>query len=164
MTFIWTRSLFLKKISTENDFIGYFLEEPCGHFGILINNRILHWSFRGFIDDSIEDFFKKRKRIFSKYYELESDEDESKIYENMKYKYRGSTYDFMYLFWLTWRGFLLFSFNRPIPYGEPFGDTTNNMLCHEALEGLPDRIRPEYDRDKANTPYRLYIELTKGEK
>jgi hypothetical protein len=154
----------LERVSKDNDFLGFFLGEPASHFGLMFEDgRVMHWSFRGFITETEFEFLENRTVVFEIDYDV-SKYKEDVLFEKLKYKYRGSTYDYAYFFWITYRAILrtVTIGYWKIPYREPFGDTTNNMICHEALEALPEDIRPEYDRDKSNTPYRLYLELEKG--
>jgi len=159
MRLVWTRSTHLSK---KWSFISVFLREPVDHFAIEFfstNKRYLHWNLSGFHDDDEKTFFKNRKAVFTKEYHMKSVVEQS-VHDTMVDRHKGSHYDYAYLLWLIWRSALLLV-GIKIPEGEPFGDTTNNMICHEALEGLPRNVRPKYDSDKANTPYRLYQELTK---
>ncbi len=161
MTFLWTRST---RLGGKFAFISYFLKEPCGHFAIRFSNgMIVHWSFSGFKLDSLMAFLEKREVVFTMDHNI-SKYREEKFYDMVTVKYKESGYDYGYLSWLIYRGFLLTIFKRPIPYTAPAFDSSNNMLCNEALEAMPKDIRPKYDPDKANTPYRLYLELKKGEK
>lgn len=159
MKFLWTRS---KLLSKNWDIITWWLGEPVSHFALQIANRVFHWNFLGFHNDHIDDFKKSRIIV----YEIQSGlrtEKVDNLIDSMNKRWRGgSYYDYVYFFWLTWRGFLRVFFGKKIPFKEPFGDTTYNFICHEGIESLPEHLRPKYDRDKSNTPYRLYLELTKG--
>jgi len=160
MKLLWTKSKLQIK---GQDFIGFFLKEPCSHFGIMFDNgKIMHWSFRGKIVQSEFEFLEHRELVFEIDYKISKYREKS-LFDRLDYKYRGSTYDYVYLMWLVWRALLLnLSFGSiKIPYKEPFGETSNNMICHEALKALPKEIRPKYDVKKGNTPYRLYLELKK---
>lgn len=156
MKFLWTRSTLLSK---KWDIITFWLGEPVSHFALQIGTRVFHWNFFGFHNDNIEVFKKSRIIVYEiqnpiKTYKLDI------LIDSMNNRWRGgSYYDYVYFFWLTWRGFLRVLFRVPIPYKEPFGETTYNFICHEAIEALPKNIRPKYDRSKANTPYRLFVEL-----
>ena len=160
MKFLWTRS---KLLSDKWDLITWWLGEPVSHFALQIGLYVFHWNFFGFHKDHIDKFSKKRVIVYSSESPLKTYKVDILI-KAMEDRWRGgSYYDYVYFFWLAWRGFLRTLFRIPIPYREPFGDTTYNFICHEAIEALPENIRPKYDRSRANTPYRLWLEL-KGDK
>jgi hypothetical protein len=160
MTFLWTKS---NLFGGKADVITMFLRQPVSHFGILFSNQtVIHWSFKGFQSESFMSFLEHRNVVYSMDFEI-TKYRENKIFNNMMVKYENSLYDYGYLIWLVWRAFLLI-FGIKIPYKCPKNDMPNNMICHEGLEGLPKDIRPKYDECRANTPYRLYLELKKGSK
>lgn len=157
MKFLWTRS---KLISDKWDFITFWLGEPVSHFALQIGLYVFHWNFFGFHKDHINDFKKRRVIVYEISHGIKTYKVDHLI-KSMNARWSGgSYYDYIYFFWLTWMGFLRIAFSKPIPYREPFGDTTYNFICHEAIEALPHNLRPEYDRSRANTPYRLYKELS----
>lgn len=159
MTFLWTLD---HRLGGKEDLITFFLEEPVSHFGIRFNNgMVAHWGITGFKYETEFEFLENRTVKYEMHYEI-SDYREELAAQNIVEKHKDSNYDFIYLIWLIWRAFLLTFFGIKIPYGEPNGETTNSMICHEALEAFPEDIRPKYNSDKANTPYRLYLELKKG--
>lgn len=160
MTFVWTRN---SRFGGKEDIITFFLREPVSHFGILFNNdMVMHWNFEGFHVHSLHEFLEHREVIYSMDYEI-SKYREEKFYNNAQIKYVDSLYDYGYLLWLIWRAFLLL-FGVRIPEKCTKLDSPSNMICNEALEAMPKDIKPEYDHCKANTPYRLYLELKKGRK
>ena len=114
----------------------------------------------GFHNDTTKRFYRNRLLIFKKMYPQTID-NQNLIYNKLINKHSGKSYDYGYLFWLVWRAFLLLVFNKDIPYFEPEVDNPNSVICHEALEYLPEMFRPKYDAGKSNTPYRLFIELSK---
>jgi len=159
MTFLWTRSTLF---SEDWDLITWWLESFSSHFAILVGSTIYHWSFSGFKADTMDDFTKNRMIVKSINYKL-SPMEANRVHNRMKKRWeRGSFYDYMYALWLFFMGLFLKTIRKAIPYGEPWGETANNFICHEAIEALPKGVRPVYDRGRANTPDRLYYELLKG--
>jgi len=152
MRFLFTRSTIL---SPDWDIITWGLCEPVSHVGIKIGEKVYHWNITGFHIDSLETFTKTRVIIYYKDYPFTSKATKS-VGTYMKTRWTGTSfYDYFYFFWLTYRAILKLVFKIKIPFKEPFGDTSFNYICHEIPEALPENVRPKYDRDKANTPYRL---------
>jgi hypothetical protein len=153
MNFVWTKNhKFFGK-----DLIVIGLGEPVSHLGIeWTNGMVSHWSLGGYEYLTKEQFYKKRTKVLEMDF-LISEEGQARIIE----KFANSDhddYDYYYMWWLTFHAIARLASGTKIPYGET-SDNPDNVICHEAIEEIPEKYRPKYDPSKANTPYRLYLAL-----
>lgn len=151
MKIVFTRSTLLGKF----DLITWGLEEPVSHVGIeFLNTFVFHSTLWGVEVLSKNDFYEHRQKVFSVGYDIPED-IQFKILKFLATKYTKRSYDWKFFWWLVWQAFKLKFFRKPIPNKVVVQDR-RAVLCTEALELLPDNIRPKYDASTATTPYRLY--------
>jgi len=157
---IWTRSTLL---GGKDDLITWGLDEPVSHFAILFDNdKIYHSSFHGSkVEDKIE-VLKNRKVIYDIDIPLTGELEDITFNSVSVLKNR---YDFLFFFWLVWRGVLFKFLNIKIPDKIGF-QNPNETLCTEVLEQLPSNIKDKYFNNynpkKAVTPYKLYKMIERG--
>lgn len=154
MRLVWTKSSYL---GNNGDLITWGLDEPVSHFAIILFESIVfHSSWFGVEIDSLDDFKAHRIIVLEKPLQISQAVELGVLNKMSKMSLKG--YDWKFFFWLVWRAFLKKIFNIPIP-NKPQEDKSS-IICQEALEALPMRIRPVYDKNKAVTPFALYKELS----
>ncbi len=162
MRLIWTRSDIL---SDEHDIVTWAYGHRCSHFAIAFFNETVffhsHWDGVG-VDDYY-DFYASRIKV----YEIEYDigyEEQSEILQAMIDLHGMLGYDYRFLAWLVWNGAKIKVLGMD-PAKRIESEDPDLIICHEAVQLLPDDIRPDIDWSQAVMPedtYRLIVEASDG--
>lgn len=151
MKLVWTKT-------KSNDVIAWAFKEPASHVAILFFDSIIfHSTFSGVDILSKNDFLANRNIVFEKDFSISGD-DEQTLLLFFSANETHKKYDWKFFFWLFWRAFLLQVFGKQLPSTVERQDP-RHIICTEVLDLLPDHVAPRYDRTKAVTPYRLYLQL-----
>ncbi len=156
MKLLWVKSkLPLSKL------IMWGLDEPCSHFAIMFDNKIVfHSDITGLHIEWAKTFLKGREVVLEMDYSpgLEKEEE---IYQGVLNTYDGSWYDYGGFVYFVWRAFLKKFFKMPLPDKNPWA-SKKAYLCDEVVQLLPDDICPPAIKAmdlSIKSPYQVWLLL-----
>lgn len=154
MKLLWVKSgLPLSKL------IMWGLDEPCSHFAVVFDDKIVfHSNLSGLHIVWFESFLKSYEVVFEIDVPLPLEEEE-KMYQSIITKYDGASYDYGAFAYLTWRGFLKKFFGKPIPSHNPWA-SSKRYICDEVIQLLPEEIVGKEIKNadlSIRSPYQVWL-------
>ena len=141
--------------------IMWGLDEPCSHFAVMFDDKIVfHSNLTGMHIVWAKTFMKQYEIVF----EMEHSPDlasEEEIYQGILDAYDGKGYDYGAFAYFFWRAVLKKFFKQPMPEHNPWG-SKDRFLCDEVAQLLPDSICPPAVKamDLAmKSPYQVWLLL-----
>lgn len=153
--------LFVSGTQPLSKLIMWGLSEPCSHFAILFDDKIVfHSTLTGVKIEWYESFLKTHKVEFMIEHKSETLDLEEKVYQEIISKYDGDSYDYKSFLFFTWNVAMLKMFKRPLP--KAGASDLKNFLCTEIAATLPDSVVPSSLKalDLGSiSPYQLWLLL-----
>ena len=158
MKFLW-----LKSKLPLSKFIMWGLDEPCSHFAIVFDKKLVfHSDMTGLHITWLDSIQRSHEIVFEMDVPMDL-EGEENMYQAIISQYHGAMYDFGAFLYLTWRGFLKKFFKRPLPPTNPWA-SKNRFICDEIIQLLPVELVGEEIKNadlSIRSPYQVWLMIQK---
>lgn len=153
--------LFTKNNLPLSKLIRWGLKEPCSHFVIEFDNKIVfHSNLMGTHIQWSETFRKNSEVVCSINYDLPLEQEEA-IFQSILNKADGKGYDFKAFAYFIWRAFLYRVFGCTFPKRNKW-EEDGKFLCTGLSVELPLDVFPKMkgvEDPEIVSPYQLYLRL-----
>lgn len=156
MKLLWVKSkLPLSKL------IMWGLNEPCSHFAIMFDDKIVfHSNLTGLHIVWAKSFLKSYDVVFEMNFDMPLEREEE-MYQGVIDAHDGASYDYGAFAYFFWRAVLKKFFGKPLPEHNPWG-SKDKFLCDEVVQLLPDEICPPSVKAmdlSMKSPYQVWLLL-----
>lgn len=156
--------LFVAGTAPLSKLIMWGLDEPCSHFAILFDDKIVfHADLTGVHIAWYEHFAKTHSIVHELDFSDASLDLQEEAYQAIISQYYGKMYDFGSFVYFFWRAALKKVFKVAMPLRSPWG-SKKTFLCTEIAGVMPDEVVPaeiKSSRDLGMTsPYQLWLLLS----